>query len=50
VAAGHGSKALANGQLPTGKPPAEILLRILNKFGDRLEDSTFNRIIKIALP
>jgi len=44
------AKALSNGQFPTGKTPAEILLGVLHKYGDRLEDSTLNRIVKLALP
>lgn len=50
IAVEERAKALSNGQFPTGKTPAEILLGVLHKYGERLEDSTLNRIVKLALP
>lgn len=50
IAVEQRAKALANGQYPTDDLPADVLLGIVNKYGDRLNNSTVERIIKLALP
>ena len=50
VAVEERAKALTNGQMPTGKIPAEILLGVAEKYGDKLlSKHTLDRIIQLAV-
>jgi phage anti-repressor protein len=48
IAVEERAKALTNGQMPAGKIPAEILLGVAEKYGDKLSKHTLDRIVQIA--
>lgn len=48
IAVEERAKALANGQIPAGKVPAEILLGVAEKYGDKLSKHTLDRIVQLA--
>lgn len=47
VAVEERAKALANGQRPSGSLPADILMGILDKYGDRMSNHAIDRIVKM---
>ncbi len=47
VAVEERAKALANGQRPSGPLPADILMGILDKYGDRMSNHAIDRIVKM---
>jgi phage anti-repressor protein len=48
IAVEERAKALTNGQMPAGKIPAEILLGVAEKYGDKLSKHTLDRIVQLA--